>query len=333
MDTSTAVVVLGMHRSGTSALAGMLGILGIQFGKSLLPAQSDNPRGFWEHREVVDLNERVLASFGSSWDDMQPPQPYWWEDERAAQFREEIRRILTGAFGKTQLWGIKDPRLCKLFPLWRRCLDDIGCKTYFILIHRHPLDVANSLKRRNGFHTMKSGLLWLQHNLLAEKWTRGSSRLFTSYDEILRQPDRTSAKIAEMLGTSRAPPAPRQMDRVRDFLTTDLRHHETPDGDWGAAFGKYRPLVEGVYNVFVAESRSPVAGTGAALDRLFKEYQSITSRFDPVLVAHIEDLATRNGELQDVIWRITSSKAWKIARALRAAKALNGTVGKGAIPK
>jgi len=331
MDTSTAVVILGMHRSGTSALAGMLGNSGIQFGRSLLPGQSDNPRGFWEHTEIVDLNERILASFGSSWDDMQPPQPTWWEDEKAALFREEISRILTGVFGKTQLWGIKDPRLCKLVPLWRRGLDDVGCKSCFILIHRHPLEVARSLKRRNGFHTMKSGLLWLQHNLLAEKWTRGSSRLFTSYDEILRWPDGTSVKIAEMLGTSSVPPSPRQMEKVRDFLTTDLRHHETPDGDWGAAFGEYRSLVEGVYNLLVAESRSPVAGTGDALDRLFEEYQSITSKFDPVLVAHIEDLATRNGRLQDDIRRVKSSKAWKIARALRVAKALNGTIAKGAI--
>ena len=75
MHNSKAVIVLGMHRSGTSALAGMLSLLGIQFGRSLFPPQADNPRGYWEHREIVDLDDRMLMALGSSWDDMRGSNP------------------------------------------------------------------------------------------------------------------------------------------------------------------------------------------------------------------------------------------------------------------
>ncbi len=72
MQHNTAVIVLGMHRSGTSALAGMLSMLGVQFGDSLMAPQADNSKGFWEHRDIVGLNDRILAAFDSSWDDVRP---------------------------------------------------------------------------------------------------------------------------------------------------------------------------------------------------------------------------------------------------------------------
>src|SRR5580658_3168224 len=87
---STALVVLGMHRSGTSALAGMLHHLGVALGERLMPASPDNPRGYWEHSEIVAINHRLMATMGWAWDDIRP-LPAGFECGEAAQLaRREI---------------------------------------------------------------------------------------------------------------------------------------------------------------------------------------------------------------------------------------------------
>ena len=333
MQNNTAVVVLGMHRSGTSALAGMLSTLGVPFGKSLLAPSTDNPKGFWEHEEIVDLNDRILAALGSSWDDVRPLPKFWWTDQRVTPFRTQIVRVLRRDFASVRLWGIKDPRICRLVPLWCDILDELGCRACFVLIHRHPLEVAQSLRRRDGFDAIKSGLLWLEHNLLAEKWTRGRSRYFTSYDQILGQPEAISVKISKMIGQSVEVPDQHRMDAVRDFLAPGLRHHRSYPESWGAEFGGYRSLIENAYHVLLTRCRDDTPGEDQDFDRLSRNYQSITSKFDPTLTAHIEDLALRICELRDDIERITSSKSWKITEPLRGAKRLLVGTGKGAIPK
>ena len=142
MQQNTAVIVLGMHRSGTSALAGMLDILGVQFGKSLLAPSADNPKGFWEHLEILDIHERLLAFLGSSWDDPRPLPASWWTDDQIQPFRADIVRVLRRDFERVPVWGLKEPRTCRLIPLWRNILRELGCRTCFVLIYRHPVESA-----------------------------------------------------------------------------------------------------------------------------------------------------------------------------------------------
>ncbi len=334
MQNTTAVVVLGMHRSGTSALAGMLSMLGIDFGPCLLAADAEqNPKGFWEHVEILDIHERLLGNLGSSWDDVRPLPASWWTDERVAPFRADIIRVLRRDFATARLWGIKEPRICRLVPLWCDIFDELGCHACFVLIHRHPLEVASSLRQRHGFEVRKSGSLWLEHNLLTEKWTRGRSRLFASYDQILGQPEAVFVKISKIIGQSSGVPAQHQMDMVRDFLAPGLRHHQSDPENWGAEFGEYQSLIERAYQVLLARCRDDTPIEDQDFDRLFQAYQSITSRFDPTLTAHIGDLSLRIGGLRDEIERITSSKSWKITEPLRGAQRLLVGIGKGAIRK
>jgi hypothetical protein len=328
MLNNTAVIVLGMHRSGTSALAGMLSMLGIQFGKSLFPPRADNPKGFWEHREIVDLNDRLLMALGSTWDDIRLPPSSWWCDEGLLPFRAQISQTLRRDFTTARLWGIKDPRLCRLVPLWSDLLDQLGCRICFILIHRHPLEVAHSLRRRDGFDVRKSGLLWLQHNLLSEMWTRGQPRLFVSYDQILEHPDAMSVKISDLISQPAELLAPQQMDAVRGFLSADLRHNHSVPENWGTEFGEYQPLLEKAYKLLSTKCRVDTPGDYDEFDRLLQGYKSITSRLDPAVAAHMDDLALRISELRGEIDRITSSRVWKMAKPLRGAKKLSAGVKK-----
>ena len=176
------VVVLGMHRSGTSAVAGCLHRLGVDFGPRLMPATEDNPRGYFEHVDFVNLHDRLLLALGRAWDDTSPFPPGWWQgDALADRFCAEAVRLVQRDFADTPLWGFKDPRLCRLLPWWRLRWRELGCEPRFVIVRRPPLEVAASLGKREGFSAAKSHLLWLQHVLDAERETRGCPRVVIDF--------------------------------------------------------------------------------------------------------------------------------------------------------
>ena len=105
-----AILIVGMHRSGTSALAGVLSRLGVKLGENLLPAALGvNDRGFWEHEEIVGVHERILAALGHAWDDVRPLPDDWWQDARVRPLRDEILRIVRRDFSGAALWGSTYP--------------------------------------------------------------------------------------------------------------------------------------------------------------------------------------------------------------------------------
>ena len=157
------LVVLGMHRGGTSAVAGMLQRLGVDFGPRLMPANADNPAGYYEHNDVVNLHDRFLGRLGAAWDDPFPPafEPSSWSELAPAPglptYRQELLSILkrdfSGEDGRppAPLWGLKDPRLCLLLPWWEPLWTELDSEPRFILVLRGPEAVAASLGRRDGF--------------------------------------------------------------------------------------------------------------------------------------------------------------------------------------
>lgn len=198
-----AIVVLGMHRSGTSALMGVLHRLGVEVGPRLLPAQEGvNERGFWEHTELVEVHDRLLRRLDSSWDDVCPLPEAWWASPTVAPFRQEIMQILQRDFADQPLWGLKDPRLCRLLPLWRDIFTAFRCQVSCVIITRHPHEVVCSLAQRDGFAPVKSSLLWLAHVLEAEQATQTLPRVFVTYDALLNDWRATVARIAAGLSLS-----------------------------------------------------------------------------------------------------------------------------------
>src|SRR6202035_743232 len=103
---STAIIVLGMHRSGTSALTGMLHHLGVALGERLMPATADNPRGYLEHIDIVAAHERILSALGWSWDDIRALPAGFEHSEAAAEGRRELAAIVRRAFAGAALWGL-----------------------------------------------------------------------------------------------------------------------------------------------------------------------------------------------------------------------------------
>ena len=227
----TCVLVLGMHRSGTSAIARVLNLLGCDLPKTLIGANKSNETGHWESEAIARFNDRLLASAGATWDDWLAFNPGWFTSPKAAQFHEEALGVLDEEFGNSRFFVLKDPRICRLAPFWLNVLAAHGAVPRILLPVRNPLEVARSLAARNGFEPALGQLMWLRHVLEAEHATRGRSRYFASYDKLLKNWASITAGASEALEVS-WPCQPTRVDtNVATFLDKKYRHHEEAVND------------------------------------------------------------------------------------------------------
>ena len=213
------ILILGMHRSGTSAISGMLNILGIYQGRHLLPPSRENRKGFFENKRILDFNEKVLSEHGANWDDI------FFTDRQltAEKFTEELKQLIDEEFGQTECFSIKDPRICLLFPIYEKALDEMGIEIHPVLIYRNPLETAVSLQKRDGFSLEKGLILWLDHFLLAEKYTRSYTRLFVAFDQLLKNYAAVIALIRETWAINLESDADQQK-ALNTFLQPSLKH-------------------------------------------------------------------------------------------------------------
>ena len=220
----TAFVVLGMHRSGTSSIAGTLVKLGASAPKTRLPARQDNETGFFESAVFMQLNDEILASAGSKWDDWRAFNPVWFGSPIAAEFEEKASAAIISEFGSSDLIVIKDPRICRMVPFWLKVINRTGYAARIIIPVRSPLEVARSLQVRNEFPTAKGLLLWLRHTLDAEGATRGLPRAVLDWSRFLVDWRLTTALIGERTGVSWPPLSDQSAADIDHFLKLSLRH-------------------------------------------------------------------------------------------------------------
>ncbi len=222
---ATAILVLGMHRSGTSAIARLLNLRGADLGHDLLPAKADNERGFWENRAVLELHEAFFTQQGLQWHDLIALAPDWQRDAPARRFVADLPGILEQQFAGKKLSLVKDPRLSLLAPLWIEVLRARNVRPVFVITIRHPHEVAASLARRDGLPLAQAQLLWLQHLIDAERATRGHDRVFVHYERLLENWQRELDRIDAQLGIDWPPASPNFAGAAAQFLAPTLRHH------------------------------------------------------------------------------------------------------------
>jgi hypothetical protein len=201
------VAVLGMHRSGTSALTGSLE----QHGLFLGPVSTENlhnPKGNREILEVRQLNEDVLRSSGGAWD--APPPVVAWGAEHEAR----ARSLLAEHAGRP-VWGFKDPRTLLTLDGWLALVPDLER----IGVFRHPMAVARSLERRNRMRTEEAVALWQAYNEVLLKELRRRPFPLLCFDE---EPDALQHKLLE---ASRALGLHESPDEER-FFVPEMRHAE-----------------------------------------------------------------------------------------------------------
>jgi hypothetical protein len=219
----TALLVLGMHRSGTSALARVLGLHGLQLPAASAGPRADNPTGFWEPSAVQQLNDRILAALGMSWQDPRPlPRPMADQKQVMAWQAEAVKALATQFPGEAPA-VVKDPRMARLSRFWRAAFVARAVAPRVVLAIRNPLEVAASLQARDGIGMEEAMRLWLGHVLEAERGTRGLPRCVVHYDRLLRDWRRAVAPALKLLPEEVAVEA--DAAAIDGFLAPALRHH------------------------------------------------------------------------------------------------------------
>jgi glycosyltransferase involved in cell wall biosynthesis/SAM-dependent methyltransferase len=224
--SSLAVVIVGMHRSGTSALAGVLNKLGVAAPEDLLAADEHNTRGYFEPERIINFHERLLARLGSPSNDPLPLGYDWVGSPLGEAAAEELAEILDEEFADNAMCLFKDPRICRLMPVWSAALAKSGRACAAILPFRDPLEVAGSLAAKAGLGRPYSLFMWLQHVVLGERFTRQTPRSFAAYDALMRDWRSVSAKLQRELGVAWPKDVLRGGPDVDAFLTAELRHQQ-----------------------------------------------------------------------------------------------------------
>jgi len=351
------VLVIGCHRSGTSAVTGALVALGLQ---GVDPADrmeylASNPE-HWESLGAAMYDEALLTRVDAAWDAPPPraAEPLVVDDDGLA----DPAAVMAAAYPGTGPLVWKDPRACLLLPHWRRLLP--GPLTV-VFVWREPLGVARSLHTRDGMPLVDGLALWERYNRSAAAGLQGVDTYVVDYDDVLEDPEGALGAVAGwMAGLGRFGTQADAWDVAAAAATIDRTlHHETareeaPDGlpqvhgavaDWlRDQAGAHAPLDTqpeppgSPWPEAVLETRREAArwrraseARDAALVAQAAEHAEIVSLLEAlvrsrdvrvhVLTSDLEGEAQRYAGIQAELDRVLGSTSWKVTAPLRAALA------------
>ena len=239
-DPPPCVAVVGMHRSGTSATAGMLIGLGLAGPRAedLVPASDSNERGHWESESVHMCNVRVLAARGADTYAPPPPESGWEIDGKFDPHRVEAAEWFASTFDGRPL-VLKDPRLCVTLPLWKTALPG---SLATVLVLRDPLEVARSLQARDELPIVLGLALWDRYMRSAVLGLEGSPTLVVEYTAMVSDPVKWSDVVCcylEDLGVNVDPDA---RDAALKYVDPHLRHQTTHHSEYEPLIGAHREV-------------------------------------------------------------------------------------------
>lgn len=236
-----------MGRSGTSTIAAVVGALGASLGDNLMPAQHDNPKGFFEDLNIVGWNDQLLASLDLKWDTPTMPDLSAINAGVRATVHDAAVTYLRQNLEGASFWAFKDPRSARLLPFWQNVFRGVPVRDGYVIAVRHWSAVVESVCHRDGTPPDAALALWIQYTLSSVMYTNGRPRVFVSYDRLLADPHNQAVRIGRRLGMRIPPSAPlrRAMDNLVDV---GLRHHAATSGP-GRSFGNRRSLADQLFAI------------------------------------------------------------------------------------
>jgi hypothetical protein len=218
------LLVLGMHRSGTSALARVVSLLGADLPKTIMGPNRGNERGHWEPERLVACHDRLLERLGSRWNDWRSLDTVDLPAAVLTDFTRELSDLIDADYPESSLFVLKEPRLCRLVPFYARLLREKGIEARYLLAIRNPLAVIHSLSDRDGIWPGRVALLWLRHALDSEFATRDASRAIVSFEQVLHD----WRPVMQRAGARISLRWPRPFDDaaadIAAFLTGEMQH-------------------------------------------------------------------------------------------------------------
>ena len=303
-SSSLSLFVLGMHRSGTSAITGALKLCGAWVGEEteLTGANAENSLGFWERRDMRRICDRLLHSARADWWRIADFDPQVIPYEILTEQRREFEKIVS-ALDKHEAWVIKEPRLCLLLPLLRNYVKKPIC----IHIYRNPLEVARSLQARNGFSISAGLALWEAYNLYALHTSRDLPYISVSHESLMSHPKETlDALVEDLEEFASGHPIKPDSGPVERFIDPVLYHQRATDEEtenyllpsqralWfrfrnGVVFNDYKHTsVSGGSKQFLLDFES--------IELSFNRHKEKTARLNTNLKKRDERIGTLEGE-------------------------------------
>lgn len=288
-----AVVILGMHRSGTSAVTELIGRMGLSLPATLMPPSADNPMGYFESLPISRFNKRLLDSAGTHWRDYAPVPAEWFADPSRDADVQEAASIIRHEFGSAPSFVLKDPSLCRLMPLWRRALSALGVRWSAVLVVRRPSEVARSLAARAAdpasrdasvTSAAKASLMWLRHLLDAERHTRDVARRCVDHQRLLTDVEESAIGMIEWLGAGARIESLEASGVAFDCIRPELHRQRVAsaadvDGGSPAAVAPTSAL-DGWMDCLYARARH--LGASGMTDALIEDFERINERLDQV---------------------------------------------------
>jgi hypothetical protein len=319
------IIVCGMHRSGTSALTRVVNLLGADIAGDLIPAHSENIRGYWESAAVIRIHDDLLNAIGCAKDDPLDPISFLagWDSSRAAQCaKRRIANLIARDFAGSSSFVVKDPRVSRFLSLWIDVLEDMYIEPIILIPFRNPLEVAASLAQRAAVPLSKALLLYFHSYLETELASRKVPRLFIQYNELLRDWRSCQNRISELAGERLPSPPAATSAKIDQFLTNDLRHHRFSREQLANHPGVSTDLVE------MFDRMSEAAETGddrrlrEALDCFRAIHEQVGVLYRGLVVSEREQANAQREALREAFerstsWRTTAPLRWIREKAAR----------------
>ena len=204
------VLVVGVGRCGSSALANILRHLGVFMGEQFGKPDAHNPRGYWEDLEFKHLHQAFLGS-----------------DVSVTEFCHSVMGLAEKR-KQYERWGFKDPRTAQMLPLYRRLLFP---EAQYLWCQRDARDIQWSMFR--GFPDANGGnqpwmahyTWWIRHNML-EQWLPASDKacMRIAFDDLMQRPGWIIGHVCAFLGITAT------FAQVEEAIKTIQPRQETPDG-------------------------------------------------------------------------------------------------------
>ena len=237
------VCVLGMHRSGSSYVAGRIRGMGIDLGNDneLIAGDDYNERGYQENKDLSYLGEEILVAFGG--DHIHPPflEPGWENSILLDSFKAQAKYLVDTKFGNSPTWGWKDPRNSLLLPFWKQ----IVLPTHYIITIRNPLAVAESLLRRNDIAIRHGSELWFLHIASAMFHTRDAQRKLIFFEDACHSPLQLDQELKDFLSLDHRNDATLDHTLIPEFDDSLVHHRQTDERVYASI--DIHPLAKALY--------------------------------------------------------------------------------------
>ncbi|SEG66236.1 sulfotransferase family protein [Vibrio hangzhouensis] len=284
------VIVLGMHRSGTSSVARALSTMGIELGDNLLDAKQDNLKGFWEDNTLLEINESILKLNGKNWDSFGPINTPLPDKELL-----KATKYLCAQHEVHDTWGFKDPRSMRLISFWEAVSKRVNSELQYCLVIRNPLSVIDSLKKRNSFNERKSALLWYAYYMDALSSLKGQKLVVIDYDTLMMNPRDEMLRVSSALDKKERLNTDELNEYCQGFIDSSLRHSKYTLNDLDNSDSVSEKTKE-LYKFLLEISRDELIALPKDYNKNIDDWSFVNNNF-PEVFELINELAKSSEEL------------------------------------